>query len=292
VSSVRRSHSPRGLHWLRLAAALALLADVAACRSSSNHPSLLIFVSDTTRVDAVSAYGAVKDTTPTMDALAASGLRYTHAYAQAPWTLPSHATLFTGLLPSQHGVGWQNLRAADDLTMLAERLRDAGYDTAGVSENLWISEAFNMVQGFEQFTRTRPINPSAPSDEVVDFVRTWARTRKRDRPFFLFVNVVDPHSPYSVRQTNPYLPATVTAEEAAAISQEPGDYFCASTPSTHALDILWDLYLADVGAADRKLALILAALRAGDEERRCNCHQYCHQLSHGESDRRRWRASC
>lgn len=75
----------------------------------------------------MSAYGAgVTETTPFVDQLAAGGLRYAHAYAQANWTLPSHVSLFTGLLPSEHGVNSAHRVASDELVMLAERLHDLG----------------------------------------------------------------------------------------------------------------------------------------------------------------------
>src|SRR5262249_59576848 len=126
---------------------------LAGCKSppSTRRPSFLLFVLDTTRADAVSAYGRVAGTTPTVDALAASGLRYEHAYAQAPWTLPSHATLFTGLLPSQHGAGWRRTRAPDSWVTLAQRLRDAGYETVGISENAWLHPWYYITRGVERF---------------------------------------------------------------------------------------------------------------------------------------------
>ncbi|HJQ84150.1 MAG TPA: sulfatase-like hydrolase/transferase [Candidatus Binatia bacterium] len=107
---------------------------VAGCsgRAASERPSVLLVVFDTLRADAVSAYGAVAGTTPNVDALAATGLRYTRAHAPAPWTMPSHVTLFTGLGVEHHHVGMsERITAPAELVMLAERLRDAGYDTAG-----------------------------------------------------------------------------------------------------------------------------------------------------------------
>src|SRR5262245_9771618 len=118
-------------------------------------PSFVLAVLDTMRADAVSCYGSVAGTTPTLDRLAAGGLRYTRAFAQAHWTLPSHATLFTGLAPSRHGVDWRRPEATGDLTTLAERLRDGGYETVGVSENPWVTSAFHLDQGFERFSGVR-----------------------------------------------------------------------------------------------------------------------------------------
>jgi arylsulfatase A-like enzyme len=237
-------------------------------------------VLDTTRADAISAYGAVAGTTPAVDALAAGGLRYTRAYAQAPWTLPSHATLFTGLLPSQHGVGWRHTWAPDALVTLAERLHEAGYETVGVSENVWVSAAFNMAQGFERFALTdeaaRLVRAAkAVPDQLRDGrrdVRTtiadWARTRRPGRPFFLFVNVTDAHAPYALRATNPFLPPGVDAREARAVRQDPALYFCATDGHAHELAILRGLYLGGVAAADAKVRDVLATLRAAGLDRR------------------------
>ena len=220
--------------------------------------SIFLFVMDTTRVDAVSAYGPVRGTTPATDALAARGLRFDRAYAQAPWTLPSHASLFTGLLPSEHGVSWRNTRASDRLEMLAERLRNAGYDTYGFSENAWISGEFNMTQGFDAFSFHGLVEgQSLPLDTVI---RTWMSERTSGRPFFLFVNVVDPHWPYTVRNENPYLPEGVTAEEARSVPQTFAHYLCRKEPRTQELAILQGLYRGDVAAADAKLAQVLDIL--------------------------------
>ena len=92
-----------------LLAALLVGAGATGCgpppAERSARPSIVLFVIDTLRADAVSAYGAPAGVTPNVDALAREGLLYERAYAPAPWTVPSHATLFTGLDPEQHGTG-------------------------------------------------------------------------------------------------------------------------------------------------------------------------------------------
>lgn len=231
------------------------VAPFIGCSSNLPRPSVLLFVIDTLRADAVSAYGPAAGTTPEIDKLAAHGLRYTRAYANASWTLPSHVTLFTGLLPSEHGVGWQRTIAADSLEMLAERLRAAGYDTMGVSENPWVSETFNLAQGFDSFVDTR----NGPPD-VVETVTGWLRNRRSERPFFVFVNVIDPHWPYEIRAQNPFLPPGVTTEQAAAASQWPPDWFCADRATAADWAVQYGLYLGDVAAADAKLGRLAASL--------------------------------
>ena len=235
----------------------------------ASRPAILLLVLDTTRADAVSAYGDAAGTTPHTDALAAGGLRYTRAYAQAPWTLPSHATLFTGLFPGRHGVGWRRTRAAAALDTLAERLQAAGYETVAISENPWVSDAFNLTQGFERTILTRgfTLGPDAPEEaaedsETVRALRAWLAVRRGTRPFFLFVNLLDAHSPYLVRRENRFLPPGIDAAEARRVPQDPARYFCATSSQAPELAVLRGLYLGGVAAADAKLGAILDHLRA------------------------------
>jgi arylsulfatase A-like enzyme len=227
-----------------------------ACGRAPTQPSFLLFVYDTARVDAFSAYGRASGTTPAADELAATGLRYTRAYAQAPWTLPSHASLFTGLLPSEHGLTWRHTRAPDDWVTLAERLRDAGYETVGVSENGWISDVFNMTQGFERFTNV----PTKDAPDVRSVITRWLAKRTSKRPFFLFVNVTDAHAPYAVKGNEAFLPPGVTPAEAGTVSQESVRYLCSKAPHAHDLEVLHALYLGDVHVADAKLTEVLKLL--------------------------------
>ena len=251
-----------------MAVGLAFTIAVVACGSARDapRPSILLFVLDTVRADAVSAYGRVRDATPATDALAAEGLLYTQAYTSAPWTLPAHATLFTGLTPSRHGVSMRRTRAADRLIMLAERLRDAGYETVGVSENPWVTKAFNMAQGFDRFSfvidSVPPKGGSIPTRSTLyGALSAWLNGRKEERPFFLFVNVADAHHPYSVREENHFLPPDVTAAEAEAVPQAVEHYLCGAAPQQRELKVLQGLYLGDVKAADAKLARVLERLR-------------------------------
>ena len=235
--------------WLVVLLACLLPATAGAVR-----PSFLVFVMDTVRVDAVSAWGEVEGTTPTLDRLAAEGIRYALAHASAPWTLPSHASLFTGLPPRRHGVSWDATRARDELVTLAERFRDAGWETVGFSENSWLSDTFNVNQGFERFELTTPKLAHLPGA-----LARWLRERDASRPFFLFINVVDAHVPYRVRDENPFLPPGVSAEEARAVSQEKEDYMCVSGKARE-LAILRGLYHGGVAAADAKLDYTLTVL--------------------------------
>jgi len=243
---------------VRVLLVAALLAGGCAAESRDVRPSFLIVVLDTTRRDAVSAYGAVQGTTPAFDALAAAGLLYGRAYAQASWTLPSHATLFTGLESAAHGVSWERLWADEELVMLAERLRDAGWQTVSISENPWITPHFNVTQGFDRITYTT---------DAVGEVPKWIAQRS-DAPFFLFVNVFDAHHPYAVREQNRFLPSGSTAADARAIPEDLESYFCRGAvrdpDQAKSLGVFRGLYLGDVNAADAKLGQLRTMLRDAD----------------------------
>jgi arylsulfatase A-like enzyme len=231
----------------------------------------VLVVIDTLRADAVSAYGAVEDTTPAFDALAAQGLLYERAYAPSPWTLPSHASLLTGLGIDRHGVGVggrMGLRA--EFTTLAERLSDAGYQTVGFSENPLVSGLFGFAQGFERFsaiTIEDAINggerPGGHSFDIVQEVTAFAAERDRNRPFFLFANLFDPHSPYQDREQNRFLSPGVSNTDswtAEALKASP-NRICGRLPASEDLKLLRGLYLGDVAAADAKLGKIAAIAR-------------------------------
>jgi arylsulfatase A-like enzyme len=246
---------------LRVALALVVLAAVGRSLAAPDHrPSFLLFVLDTTRADAVSTHGnRAVPTTPALDALAARGLRYAHAYAQSHWTLPSHVTLFTGLMPSRHRVDVGRMKAPDDLVMIAESLARAGYDTFGVSENPLVGDKLNLVQGFGEFEAAR-----IGSDEVVSAVARWIARRDLSRPFFLFVNVMDAHAPYNTSDENPFLPEGAAGEEREVTSAKVRTF----SPCTTVFDereraVLRGMYLAGVAAADQKLGKVVELLRSG-----------------------------
>ena len=239
-------------------------------------PSIVLVVIDTLRADAVSAYGVVEGTTPAFDALAAQGLLYGRAFAPSPWTLPSHASLLTGFAIDRHGVGIggrMGLRA--EFTTLAERLRDAGYQTVGFSENPLVSGLFGFDQGFERFSALtveevvdRDERSGSLSFDIVQEIASFAADRDRSRPFFLFANLFDPHSPYRDREQNRFIGAGVSAGDswtADALKASP-NRICDELPAAEALRILHGLYLGDVAAADAKLGKIAAIAREAAAE--------------------------
>ena len=245
-------------------------------RRGDRRPSIVLIVIDTLRADAVSSYGSVEGTTPTLDALAREGQLYEHARAPAPWTLPSHASLLTGLGVETHRVGMPaRVALPDEIPTLAERLRDAGYQTAAFSENMLVSDSFSLLQGFEARAASHVEKLDRTEGMTMDLIvdvdaareaQRWIGARDRTRPFFLFVNIFDTHSPSEVREENPWVPPGSTRRDMLSRSEHPNWLLCGALPSPHELAVLHGLYLGDVHAADAKIARILESLSAQDAD--------------------------
>jgi arylsulfatase A-like enzyme len=155
---------------------------------------------DTLAAEHLSAYGYEKLTSPRLDDFASRASLYRRAYATAPWTLPTHASLFTGKYPFEHGARTFRQPAtrsplAEHHLTLAEALQALGFRTAAfVSNNAYLTEEFQLNQGFETY--------------VVERCDGWALNRlaldwlneKPDEPFFLFLNYMDTHAPYNTRR--------------------------------------------------------------------------------------------
>ncbi|RQG91074.1 sulfatase [Natrarchaeobius chitinivorans] len=136
-------------------------------RDSESHGTVrnvVLVVLDTARARSVDVTGAQngedgarsgvdRPTTPTLNQLAAEGTAFEHAFATGPWTLPSHASMFTGTYPSEHGTHGGHTYLADDLRTLPEAFSDAGFRTIGVSNNTWITEEFGFDRGFDDLRK-------------------------------------------------------------------------------------------------------------------------------------------
>jgi arylsulfatase A-like enzyme len=201
---------------LRALATLALAAlGVASLLTERPHarPSLLLITLDTVRADHCSAYGYARRTTPALEEVARTGTLVEDAYAPMPTTTPSHATLFTGLVPRAHGL----LENGDVLVpahvTLAERLAAAGYQTAAFVSSYVLDRRFGLDQGFAEYddhmethrrasynARRRAHGRASEQDARVttDKAVAWLRARRDpQRPFFLWIHYFDAHDPYS-----------------------------------------------------------------------------------------------
>ncbi len=172
---------------------------VALCAGcSKQRPNIVVIVLDTARPDYLSVYGHPRRTTPYLEELAAQSTRFDRAYSTSSWTLPAHASLFSGTLPEQHGATQQHPHVDEHVPLLAQRLAQGGYQTAGFSNNPWVSERTGLSRGFEQFQDRWKRGQKSPDEQhpTIQAIDEWFGRRDVDRPFFLFVNLIEPHMPY------------------------------------------------------------------------------------------------
>ncbi len=158
-------------------------------------PDVVLFLADTFRADNLAAYGGSEETTPNLDRLAQRSVRFLDARSNATWTLPAHGTLFTGLLPTQHGALTSQIALDQRLVTLAERFAASGYRTGAVTDGLYVSRTFGLDQGFQWWSES--------DMDRWDLRRTLAQAldfveRDDGRPLFLFVHTYRTHLPYRV----------------------------------------------------------------------------------------------
>lgn len=201
-----------------------------------DRPDILVLILDSLRVDRVSGYGHTHLTTPHLDELADRSTRFASAVTPAPWTLPSHCSMFTGLFPSEHGVtnGFldRSVELNDTHRTIVEELADSGYLTAGFSNNPWVGQLSDLHRGFDEFvewdlevSRSGPASTHPRTGRILSrghrllgllsrqpiflLKRRFFTTRLVDRatkwltwaaeqpdPSFTFLNLMEAHSPY------------------------------------------------------------------------------------------------
>ncbi len=142
-------------------------------------PDILLLVLDTQRVDRLSCYGYQRETSPFLDEFAHDATRFRHAYATAQWTIPSHASMFTGLYPSEHTMLHASSVLPDTLTPLAQRLHDSGYFTAAFCNNPLIGVVNTGLQrGFQSFLNYGGLMTSRPN-QTGDTLNIFDRYRRQ-----------------------------------------------------------------------------------------------------------------
>ena len=174
----------------------------------SPRPHLLLITLDTTRADRLGCYGYRNARTPTLDAIASSGILFERAYTVAPLTLPAHVSLFTGLYPTESGVRRNGReRLAPDIPTLAEILQHHGYDTAAFVGSFVLDRKFGLDRGFHHYDDQ--VGADGPAglvehrrrnaSSVVDAAINWLKKRQSG-PSFCWVHFYDPHAPRSAHR--------------------------------------------------------------------------------------------
>ncbi|MGD1104148.1 MAG: sulfatase-like hydrolase/transferase [Terriglobia bacterium] len=178
----------------------------------ASSPSVFLITIDTLRADHIGCYGDGGVETPVMDGLAAAGVRFENAYAQAPITLPSHAVILTGTYPMFNGVrDFTSPGLPLNIPTLAEMLRRKGYRTAAFVSSYALNSMWGLNRGFDVYDDNLGLEPGRSNDiflverrgdHTVDRLLAWLN-RQGTTPFFVWLHLYDPHSPY--RPPEPYL---------------------------------------------------------------------------------------
>jgi arylsulfatase A-like enzyme len=259
----RRFRRPRAaaavLGLLALVSALAGTAVLSSVenRRAAGKPNVLIVCLDTMRADALGALGG-HGRTPLLDRLAAEGVLFEQATAAAPWTLPSHVSLFTSRLPFDHGTRFSMNRINPNRLLLAERFREAGYRTGGFAGDAYVDSKFGFDQGFDRYEDFHEVPETGP-EPIAEAALRWVRS-DRGRPFFAFVHTYEPHSPY----TEGDFADPADAEGLPPLFDSPliqrihdGELVL----SENQRRFVRDLYAGDVARTDRILGGMIEALR-------------------------------
>ncbi|MBX2799426.1 MAG: sulfatase [Myxococcales bacterium] len=210
-----------GLLLLPIARELSEEADeevASGADAASQKPDVLFIVMDTVRAQSSSTYGYERETTPVLTELAEQGLKFADANTPATWSLPAHASLFTGTFPSVHNAHGETRRLDETLPTVAEVFRDAGYQTRCFSANPHISKSFGLIRGFDSCDEAWRLGSGARQfsfmyrfldrlglgsvddkggSTVVGNIRHWMEDRPDDdAPAFVFVNFLEAHFPF------------------------------------------------------------------------------------------------
>ncbi len=243
---------PRSL-WL----GLPLLAFVFSC--SDPRPSNVLLVTfDTTRWDHLGYAVGEKNLTPVLDEMAAGGTWFSRCLTTQPLTLPSHTSIMTGLFPDGHGVrnNGTYIVPESDVT-LAERLREAGFETHAIIGAFVLDSQFGLSQGFEEYDDDLRGGAKAPlfmfkelpAARIADKAIDWLEKRKPNKRFFLWLHFFDPHANYS-------------------------------PPDKIAMEFAGEPYKGEIHYADRELGRVLEKLK---EQKLLEETLFAFTADHGES---------
>jgi len=198
----------RPARGLSCASLVAMLAACASPPAPAAHDAaapavrrVVLITIDTLRADRVGAYGHAAAHTPTLDALAREGVRFERAFATAPITLPSHASLLTGRYPPGHGARHNGMAVDATVPTLATAFKAAGFATAAFVSAFPLDRRFGLARGFDTYDDQlprgalgRPLN-ERPGADTSARASAWLQAH-RTGPVFLWVHFFDPHAPY------------------------------------------------------------------------------------------------
>lgn len=253
---------------LRSVTLLFLVLSLSACGQDARVPRNVILISvDTLRADHLGCYGYDRPVSPHVDQWALTGTRFVDVTAASPWTLPSHASLLTGLYPSGHGIFGESHGLPDEIPTLATVFREQGFNTMALVNSFYLSERHGFARDFDAFEyvsewsdagpRRRVVNGGA---EITDTAIEWLGQRG-DPPFFLFLHYYDVHSDYD---PEPEFREGLVGEYRGAVTGGTGQLVewreRGFRPRPEDVRHLVDLYDAEIRQLDAQLGRLFAFL--------------------------------
>lgn len=244
--------------------------------------NIVLMVLDALRARNLSVYGYARPTTPNLEQFARECLVYENAFATSSWSLPTHASLFTGLMPAQHGADDEHKFLEPEHTTLAQYLGEQGYATAAVCYNPYVSAATGLERGFQTFNPATGSRLGVLSARVRHYAAklrlvgdAGARLVNRQvraaldrfahdpRPFFLFAHYAECHAPYRYPHIyNRYLPPGISTRAAWRVNQNPWRQLMnPATMRASDFDLLTALYDGALTYLDQQVAQVIAWLR-------------------------------
>lgn len=258
-------------------ALVGLCIALSSCGVRDRPPNIVLISIDSLRADRLGTYGAQRNTSPAIDALAAEGALFETTVAPSPWTLASHVTLFTGMPISTHRVSTPDKKLDSAREPLARHLVEIGYKTAAFVSAPFLARAYGVDRGFETYVNFQGIDAEAlpptraahskshrdrSAAEVVDAAITWLENDAAgsSQPWFLFVHIWDVH--YDYDPPPPYDsmfdPDYTGNLDASDLNRNPAVH---AGMSPRDLDHLRALYDGEIRWVDSQLERLFAVLR-------------------------------
>ncbi|MCH7720679.1 MAG: sulfatase [Planctomycetes bacterium] len=256
--------------WMGWLLMLALsLTSVGACRRPSKPkvdlPNIVLITIDTLRADHLGCYGYFRDTSPTIDALATESILFERCIVPMATTLPTHASIFTGTYPLEHGIlanykhGGFQFVPSPKLASLAQFAGSVGYQTAAFVSATPVKGGTGIEAGFDTFDE--PLRPERNAGQTTEAVLGWLKEREQG-PFLLWVHYFDPHNayapppPYDTRySTDEQLEAYLTRARFADRSRRPGGANVITRSAINGYD-------GEIRYTDDQLAKLFGTLKA------------------------------
>jgi arylsulfatase A-like enzyme len=193
-----RTHDPLPLRIMtRVVALVAAWTFLCGCGGGApEKPNVVLISIDTLRADHLGCYGDPRGTSPHIDRLASEGVLFENGFSPTAWTLPGHASMFSGLTPRRHGATRVKTAIREDVPLLAEILAQNGYATAAVVNAPFMQAKFGFSRGFDTFTYVAKLEVAQHQQAVLNTVR-----RGGEKPFFYFFHYMSVHDPYAPEES-------------------------------------------------------------------------------------------